>query len=228
MTPLRIAELAARYPFPGAAALAPCRPKVINYQVNDVCNARCVMCFIWKNRKRDELEPAQFGALLANEFFSEVEHLGITGGEPTLRPDLAEYYLAALERLPNLRGGHFITNGFSTARALETFPRVRDAYAARGVGFAGMVSIDGVGQVHDRVRGRIGSFRRSERTLLALRDAGLQTIACCTIVRANVYGLHDLLDWGRNHGVYVRFRVAEFIQRLYNDAATDQIRAFDL
>jgi polysaccharide pyruvyl transferase WcaK-like protein/MoaA/NifB/PqqE/SkfB family radical SAM enzyme len=212
---------------PGWSALLPVRPKVINFQVNDVCNARCVMCFIWKNRKREELSPAQFARLLGRPYFSEVENLGITGGEPTLRADLAEYYEVALDKLPRLRGGHFITNGFSTARAIEAFTRVNQSYAQRGVSFAGMVSVDGVGAVHDRVRGRIGAFKRSSRTLAALRDAGVSTIACCTVVQANVYGLHDLLEWARQGGVYVRFRVAEFINRLYNDSAVDQIRAFD-
>jgi polysaccharide pyruvyl transferase WcaK-like protein/glycosyltransferase involved in cell wall biosynthesis len=41
-----------------------------------------------------------------------------------------------------------------------------------------------------------------------------------------VYGLHDLLGWGQANGVYVRYRVAEFIRRLYNDACAPEIRSF--
>ena len=49
-------------------------------------------------------------------------------------------------------------------------------------------------------------------------------IATCTVVRSNVYGLHDLLDWAKDHGVYVRYRVAEFIRRLYNDSCDKEVQ----
>jgi len=207
--------------------LLPVRPKVINYQVNDICNARCVMCFIWKNKRSRELSPAEFGAMLREPFFSEVEHIGVTGGEPTLRPDLAEFYLAALEALPSLKGGSFITNGFSPTRAIEVYSKVANVYGDAGVLFTGMVSIDGVGTVHDKVRGRSGAFNRATRTLFGLRDEKIEAIACCTIVRENVYALQELLEWGLQNEVYIRFRMGEFINRLYNESASDQIQAFD-
>lgn len=204
------------------------KPRVINYQVNDICNARCVMCHVWKRRRGPELSPPMFGRLLGAPYFDEVRHLGITGGEPTLREDLADFYFAALDALPRLQGGHFITNGFSPRRALATFAGVRDRYAASGVSFGGMVSIDGLEEVHDRVRGRPTAFARASRTLFGLRDAGIPVLACCTIVSDNVYGLHDLLDWGQRHDIRLRFRVAEHIDRLYVDHSNVHIRTFDL
>jgi polysaccharide pyruvyl transferase WcaK-like protein/sulfatase maturation enzyme AslB (radical SAM superfamily) len=205
----------------------PQRPRVLNYQVNDICNARCVMCNIWKRKRDRELSPKEFAALLSKPFFQRLEHVGITGGEPTIRKDLADYYAAALDTLPNLRGGSFITNGFSPSRALDVYVAAANRYRQAGVGFGGMVSIDGVGNVHDRVRGRVGAFRRSTETFFGLRDAGVDAIACCTVVKTNVFGLHDLLEWSRKHDTYVRFRVGEFIERLYNGDATQEIRAFD-
>lgn len=212
---------------PVLSNLAPVRPRVLNYQVNDICNARCVMCFIWKQKREKEMAPAEFGAMLRRPFFRDVQYIGITGGEPTLRPDLSDFYVEALGALPGLKGLSFITNGFSPTRAITHYGRAAEAAAARDVHFSGMVSIDGVGDVHDRVRGRSGAFKRSTKTLDGLRELGIQVIACCTIVRENVYDLHNVLDWGRAQGVYVRFRVAEFINRLYNETATDQIQAFD-
>ena len=203
------------------------KPRVVNYQVNDICNARCVMCHVWKRQRGPELSPDGFGSLLSDDFFREVRHLGITGGEPTLRSDLERYYDVALRVLPNLQGGHFITNGFSQAKALRIFSKVKTSYSARGVSFGGMVSIDGVGVVHDAVRGRPNAFARTSGTLFAMRDAGIPVIACCTIVKENVYALHDLLDWARLHGVELRFRMAEFIDRLYVDQTNTHIRKFE-
>ncbi|MEJ0063338.1 MAG: polysaccharide pyruvyl transferase family protein [Alphaproteobacteria bacterium] len=204
------------------------KPRVINYQVNDVCDARCVMCNIWMRERGPELTPGQFARMLSDDLFTEVKVLDIANGEPTLKEDLDRYYEAALDALPNLREGRFITNGFSSSRALPMLAKVHAAYAAKGVSFSGMVSIDGIGAVHDRVRGREDAFARATETLFGLRDAGIPVIASCTIVKENVYGLHDLLDWGAENNIHVRFRVAEHIDRLYVDSSNAQIRSFDV
>ena len=203
------------------------RPHVLNFQVNDICNAKCVMCHIWKQKRDHEISPEEFETLIRNPFFSEVEHIGITGGEPTLRDDLPRFYEIALEILSGLSGASFITNGFLTNKAIRLYSQIYEHYQQHGKIFAGMVSIDGVGAVHDRVRGVAGSFDKATQTLLGLHEKGVPVIAGCTIVKENVYGLHDLLQWGRDHDVYVRFRVGEFINRLYNIELTEQIRNFD-
>jgi polysaccharide pyruvyl transferase WcaK-like protein/MoaA/NifB/PqqE/SkfB family radical SAM enzyme len=203
------------------------KPHVLNFQVNDICNAKCVMCHIWKQKRDHELSPEEFETLIRNPFFAEVEHIGITGGEPTLRDDLPRFYEIALEVWPGLSGASFITNGFLTNKVVRLYSQVNEHYQQHGKVLAGMVSIDGVGIVHDRVRGVAGSFDKATQTLLGLREKGIPVIACCTIVKENVYGVHDLLQWGRDHGIYTRFRVGEFINRLYNLELTEQIRNFD-
>jgi len=80
--------------------------------------------------------------------------------------------------------------------------------------------------VHDRVRGRSGAFERATRTLFGLKMLGVPTSACCTIVASNVWDVWTLLEWGYDK-TYIRFRVGEFINRLSNDDAVHEIRAFD-
>ena len=203
------------------------KPKIINYQINDMCNSRCVMCNVWMRKRCPELSPDAFRTLLSDDLFNEVRHLGISGGEPTLRSDLDQFYKIALNVLPNLQGGHFITNGFNQNRALEIFSKVKRVYTSRGISFGGMVSLDGVGEVHDSVRGRQNAFVRTTSTLLSLRDAGISVMACCTVVKENVYALHDLLDWAKLNGIKLRFRIAEFIDRLYVDRTNMHIRSFE-
>ncbi len=202
-------------------------PEVLNFQVNDVCNARCVMCNIWKNKKGPEMSPTQLAALLDQPFFKKVAHVGITGGEPTLRGDLAQFYESLLEVLPNLVGASFITNGFRSQQAVTCYSGVHKAYTKAGKSFGGMVSLDGIDDIHDQIRGRPGSFLKATQTLFGLQKAGVPVHTACTIVKGNVWGLHDLLDWAQQRGIYVRFRVGEFIRRLYNQDNTDEIRAFD-
>lgn len=211
-------------PVPPPAAVL--RPRTLNLQAIDLCNSRCVMCHIWKDGVRETMSLDQLRTYLSTPFFSEVKHVGITGGEPTLRKDLVELYLLLPECLPALTGASFISHGMQTARAVDFYTRVHQLYRERSLEFSGMISLDGVGEAHDKVRGRKGAFAAASKTLLDLKQAGVKVTAACTIVRSNVYGLHDLLDWGRAHGVYVRFRVAEFIRRLYNDSCAPEIRCF--
>lgn len=210
----------------GRAAESPRRPTSVNFQVNDICNARCVMCRIWERRRTTEMNPDAFGHLLRDPFFSEVRHVGITGGEPTLRRDLPAFYSVAATSCKQLAGASFITHGLDTDRAIAAYQAVAREYEDRRLDFHGMVSLDGLGQVHDTIRGKVGAFERSTRTLFGLKAAGVPTSACCTIVKSNVWHLWDLLEWGFNK-TYIRFRVGEFINRLGNLGCTDQIRSFD-
>ncbi len=202
------------------------RPRTLNLQAIDVCNSRCVMCNIWKDGVRETMSLEQLRAYLKGSFFSEVNHVGITGGEPTLRKDLVELYRMLPECLPALKGASFISHGMQTAKAVDFYTRVHTHYRQRGLEFSGMISLDGVGAVHDTIRGRPGAFAAASKTLLELKRAGVKVMAACTIVRSNVYGLHELLEWGQANGIYVRFRVAEYIRRLYNDSCASEIRCF--
>jgi polysaccharide pyruvyl transferase WcaK-like protein/glycosyltransferase involved in cell wall biosynthesis/MoaA/NifB/PqqE/SkfB family radical SAM enzyme len=214
-------------PSPAAGGdVAAILPKVINLQAVDICNSRCVMCNIWKDGKREMLSLDELRTFFAQPFFAEVTHVGVTGGEPTLRKDLLELYKMLPEVLPGFVGGSFITHGMQTNRAVEVYSQIHEYYRSRNLRFEGMVSLDGVGAVHDQVRGKKEAFANASRTLLELKARGVPAIAACTIVRRNVYGLHDLLDWGRSNGIYIRFRVAEFIRRLYNDSCAPEVRSF--
>lgn len=203
------------------------KPKEINFQVNDICNAKCVFCNIWAQKRQLEITPEQFSNLLRDSFFSEVEHVCITGGEPTIKNNLPDYYEAMIAALPKLSGASFITNGHLPEKAIHMYSEINRQYQAHGLSFGGMVSIDGVGKAHDKIRGTPGSFIKATNTLFGLRSKNISVIACCTICKENVYELHDLLEWGKEKGIHIRYRIADFIRRLYNDNLRDQIRNFN-
>lgn len=202
-------------------------PKVINYQANDICNLSCQMCNIWTKKKDIEQSPEELRQILKKPIFQQVEFVGITGGEPTLRPDLLDLYRVFLEELPLLKGASFITNGSLPQKAIKAYTDVYKLFTEKGLYFNGMVSIDGVGKLHDLVRGKSGVFERATQTFFGLKENNVPVIMCCTITKDNVYGLHELLSYAIKNDIYVRFRVAEFINRLYNENLESKIRNFD-
>ena len=62
-------------------------PREFMFPITYRCNARCVMCNIWRLPKKKELSLQQMEQLLSDKLFSNIEAVNITGGEPTLRED---------------------------------------------------------------------------------------------------------------------------------------------
>jgi len=205
------------------------KPRVLSYLVNDICNSRCQMCNIWQQKRDVEMRPEQLADVLGDALFANVEYVGLSGGEPTLRADLPDLFDVVCQSLPNLKGTGIITNAIQAdtvvERVVESARRVR----RHGKQFYCMVSLDGVGEVHDLVRGRKGNFASAQSVLRALRaqEPDLQLLLGCTVVKDNVWHVDDVLEFARREDVHARFRVAEHIDRLYTDADNPHIRTFD-
>ncbi len=158
-----VARGAAALPAPGEA-LPPIREFYIELTYR--CDQRCLMCDVWPRSRAaagEEMTPAEIAGLLASSpFFKDLELAVLTGGEPFLRSDLSEIAARILARYPRLRLG-ILTNGSNTAAVFAVLSELRRR------GFISRVwlgsSLDGIGEVHDRVRARPGAFAALEQTL---------------------------------------------------------------
>ncbi|NOY68277.1 MAG: radical SAM protein [Deltaproteobacteria bacterium] len=205
----------------------PLKPQVLNLLVNDICNSRCRMCNIWRRKKDMEISPAELSFILRDRLFSSVSHVGVSGGEPTLRKDLPEICQAVIQSCPGLKSLGVITNAINRKDVIRGIEAVSSVCGASGVPFNIMVSMDGIGAVHDRIRGRKGNFESAIAVIRYFKDKTIIPVTVgCTIVRENVWHVDDILDYCIDNGIYIRFRVAEFIRRLYNERLTGSIRNF--
>lgn len=146
--------------------------KNVSVMVTDECNSRCSMCHIWKNKKREgELSSAQFGELFDKPEFREVEDLSITGGEPTLRPDLIDVAKAITRAKYKLKMLFLCSNGTNPERAREFVEefhgRIKDVYIA--------VSLEGTCEATRAIRG-VDSY-----------DSALETIRLCKAVSEKIH-----------------------------------------
>jgi MoaA/NifB/PqqE/SkfB family radical SAM enzyme len=49
----------------------PRKPRVIQFPVNDVCNAKCQMCNIWQQKFDYQISPQELAIAVNNPLFSE-------------------------------------------------------------------------------------------------------------------------------------------------------------
>lgn len=208
------------------------KPVVIQFPVIDICNSQCQMCRIWENKKSACLSPDELRTGLRNPLYSEVSAVGINGGEPTLRKDLAQLAVVLFEELPRLGTISLITNAYNSDDVIARISEVGAVVQKFGGMLDVMVSLDGVGDVHDRVRGKPGNFERAVKVIDHLQSSPFiaNLRIGCTIIRENVFGLADLLEFCLSKGIYVKYRLGIPHKRLYTEdlvdpyALTDQER----
>ncbi|MDP6510894.1 MAG: radical SAM protein [Dehalococcoidia bacterium] len=153
------------------------RRPVVVWNTTQRCNLRCVHCYAsaGDGHYPGELTTAEGRALIEDLAQYGAPVLLFSGGEPTMREDLVE-----LLTLATARGLRAV---ISTNGTLITPDMARDMKRA-GVVYVG-VSLDGVGETHDRFRGKKGAFQEALSGLANAREAGLRTGIRFTITRFN-------------------------------------------
>ncbi len=194
------------------------KPTVVQFPVNDICNSRCTMCNIWQQKRDHELTPDELAGILRDPLFSEVGFVGLNGGEPTLRKDLPQITRVLTEGLPKLKELHIITNAIRHADVTERILAVNEVAKGAGKKLSVSVSLDGVGEDHDRNRGVPGNFDSAVKVIDVLKENNIPVSIGCTLTAENCDGADDLLGWCEDHGIEdFEFRLGVEIRRVYND-----------
>jgi len=123
------------------------------------CNSRCRMCFNWKNidnfRSRPELTLDEIHKI--SEGLKNLLYLTISGGEPTFRDDLTKIIQIFTKR-NKVQFVTLPTNGVMPSRIHDLVDRV--LFENPRVSFRIVLPLDGIGSLHDEIRGLSGSFER--------------------------------------------------------------------
>ena len=137
---------------------------VIQMPITSRCNSRCVTCNVWKHHERIDIDDTALKECLKDPFFSEVKSVGLNGGEFSLVPRFKEI-LDALDSLPKLKYVYLISNGLAGQRIKEYTEYAKHYLSAKGIRVSLCISIDGIGEVHDKIRGIEGNFTRSKHLI---------------------------------------------------------------
>lgn len=149
-------------------------PMTVTYSVTAACQSRCKTCQIGamfgKDPKRIERD---LSLKEIEQIFSTMEPVyffNMSGGEPFLRKDLPEIVALACKYLKP-KVVHTPTNAILTERIVENTEKiikiVRDY--DKTVPVTVKPSLDGVGELHDEIRGVKGNFECLVRTIEGLK-----------------------------------------------------------
>lgn len=138
-----------------------CRPTSIMFLLTELCNARCVHCYIWKNRgKEDSPSLEQWKRVLSDlRGWLGPAHIVFTGGEALLNPhaiELVRHGSSLGHDIEHLTHGYWADQSKIEQLALARPWRVT-------------ISFDGLGEYHDTVRGRENFFERTSATIQTLQ-----------------------------------------------------------
>jgi len=190
-----------------------CRPVSIALLLTERCNARCVHCDIWKNRgQEDRPSLEQWKTVLTDlrRWLGPV-HVVFTGGEALLLPFATE----------------LVKRGFSLGLLIEhlTHGGWRDQTRIEKLALARpwrvTLSLDGLGSVHDLVRGREHFFDMVAGTIDTLlrlrreRRLGYRIRLKNVLMQHNLDSACDVARFAQERGVEVFYQP---IEQNYNTA----------
>ncbi len=163
------------------------------------CQMRCKMCDIWEHPTDSKKEiTAKELEILPNFKF-----VNVTGGEPFVRRDLEDIIDVLYTKSDRIV---ISTSGYHYKRIIrmaERFPNI-------GI----RVSIEGLSQRNDDLRGRDGGFDRGLKTLMSLKEMGVKDIGFgITVSNKNSEDMLWLYRLSKNLGM--EFATAAFHNSFY-------------
>jgi len=138
--------------------------------INSICNQKCEHCFYWRNlNRRDDLTKEELFAL--SRSLGRIENLNLSGGEPFLRAEFGEICRQFI-RQNKVRQIYVPTNGYFADRTVK---QITETLKEPDLDlFVAEISLDGLGEFHNKFRGSPGAFDKAMATYDAL--AQLQDI----------------------------------------------------
>lgn len=145
----------------------------LTIEITNQCNLRCRFCNIWQEAKAKYIEPVtlnNFLTTLVKDRGYNVQYIGITGGEPFLHPRfkalIKTIKLLKLKKIlhQQIEVGIF-SNGYFTREILSFLTDFSQEVENFNMGF----SLDGIGDMHNQLRGKADAFKNVDRTINLIR-----------------------------------------------------------
>jgi Fe-coproporphyrin III synthase len=145
----------------------------LNFAVTYRCNSRCIMCSIWKKYKqkpelmKEELSIEQIEDILESTYLKNLHGVSFTGGELFLRKDIVDIIGLFINKYPKAIFG-IASNGLNPKLTVNKIKEIQNKFNPKHLSIS--LSLDGVFEKHDKVRGIDGAFEFLDKTINILQS----------------------------------------------------------
>ena len=160
-------------------------------EITNCCNMKCRHCMNGSNDKEINkgFTRENIKKLLEELYENKTEKIYISGGEPLLYPYIDEVILYANSLGMKVT---LATNGLEIPKHLDAIKK--------GVQLVS-VSLDGIGETHDKFRGVQGAYENCIEVLKLLKENNVKTKISAMIWKENVEELEDMIILAKSCGV---------------------------
>lgn len=140
--------------------------RLVTFFVTSKCNSHCNHCFYWKTLGKQQDMPLEEIRKISNSL-RNFNFLSLSGGEPFLRDDLPEICKIFYQQ-NNVRDISIPTNSLMPKRVLGMTKKILEYCPESKISLN--LSLDGLKNTHDKMRGVKGSFNKIVKTVKGLKE----------------------------------------------------------
>ena len=205
------------------AKYTPLHPTVFIFHCTFVCDARCEMCSNWtRGNRKEDMTLEQIERAFSSNLWKDIENASLSGGEPTTRNDMVDICRIMIDKFPKLRKLTLNTTGITHHRAIPMLTKVVQMCAERNIIFSMRVSIDGVNDMHGKVRNVKNAFEKAGKTIAAMQELqktyrfnfGISS----TIFETNLDDADNILAWARKEKLDIVFNMVRFTDAMLGNS----------
>lgn len=192
------------------------RPYHMNYPFASVCNHSCIMCNFHLRKNNKPLDLGILKNKLKGSLFSDIKGISLSGGEPFTVANIEEYFSVLLDSLKSLKTVNVNSNGSLPERIKHKLPLLIDMCEKRGVTLSFVLSMDGIGDVHNFSRGKKNAWTNIQKSLEVIQSFGIPVNILMTIHKHNCQDLLNVYHYCHREGIKAFFGIGVVIDRLNN------------
>jgi MoaA/NifB/PqqE/SkfB family radical SAM enzyme len=181
------------------------KPKILTITFTGMCNAHCIMCNIWKRKdaSKTDLSLKEYKEIFEqSRLLKSISIINVTGGEPFMRKDIVEFVKFIIRNCPNLEEIRFASNGLMPeliSKRMKEIVKLKCRFNIK-------ISIDGIGEVHNKIRGNKNAFKLAEKTInslakLSRKNRNLNVALAHTVMPENYDELPKLMKHFKGKGI---------------------------
>lgn len=173
--------------------------------VTSRCQARCIMCHSWQAKPAREFSLKDLKLFLSSSKLPYLKDISLTGGDPYLREDLVEIARLIKEYHPKIKF-YAPANGLNPEQIVEKATAI-NRFSPLGV----CISMDGIGEVQDLIRGQPGTFEKTMETVIRMhRQDNSLLLWSFTIIPQNVEQIYKVYELSKRYteSIKICFRPA--------------------